>query len=225
MTDNQALWDLDAQKVNALYLKPLNAHRAAIGLAPVDNVRDHVFTERPWLAVDPVLGPWQQLTNLDLVQTGAWILPDERPLPADLEAFLDSRHPTGVRRVRQHAHERSHRHRPDHRRGGPRAGPPCARLPRLGGPGPGGGLGRLLRRRRRQPPVPVPPGRGRRTPRRRRHHDHRRPSRCTPGGGTPVRGPAALGGPRGRPGHRRGTRRPDPDLRVAVSRTQDGPDP
>ncbi|MFD6982523.1 glycosyltransferase, partial [Streptomyces sp. NPDC059956] len=90
MTDNQALWDLDAQKVNALYLQPLNAHRAAIGLAPVDNVRDHVFTERPWLAVDPVLGPWQRLTNLDVIQTGAWILPDERPLPADLEAFLDA---------------------------------------------------------------------------------------------------------------------------------------
>lgn len=90
MTDNQALWDLDAQKVNALYLKPLNAHRAALGLAPVDNVREHVFTERPWLAVDPVLGSWQQLTNLDPVQTGAWILPDERPLPADLETFLDA---------------------------------------------------------------------------------------------------------------------------------------
>ncbi|MET9695288.1 glycosyltransferase, partial [Streptomyces sp. NPDC006514] len=90
MTDNQALWDLDAQKVNALYLQPLNAHRAAIGLAPVDNVRDHVFGDRPWLAADPVLGPWEKLTNLDLLQTGAWILPDERPLPNDLEAFLDA---------------------------------------------------------------------------------------------------------------------------------------
>ncbi|MEU9372723.1 glycosyltransferase [Streptomyces sp. NPDC048255] len=90
MTDHQALWDLDAQKVNALYLKPLNAHRAAIGLAPVDNVRDHVFGDRPWLAADPVLGPWEKLTNLDVLQTGAWILPDERPLPADLEAFLEA---------------------------------------------------------------------------------------------------------------------------------------
>ncbi|MGW7345979.1 glycosyltransferase [Streptomyces sp. NPDC054854] len=90
MTDNQALWDLDAQKVNALYLHPLNTHRAAIGLAPVDNVRDHVFGDRPWLAVDPVLGPWEKLTNLDVLQIGAWILPDERPLPADLETFLDA---------------------------------------------------------------------------------------------------------------------------------------
>ncbi|MET9693661.1 glycosyltransferase, partial [Streptomyces sp. NPDC006514] len=90
MTDNQALWDLDTQKVNALYRQPLNAHRAAIGLAPVDDVRAHVFTERPWLAADPVLGPWEELPDLDVVQTGAWILHDERPLPADLEAFLDA---------------------------------------------------------------------------------------------------------------------------------------
>ncbi|MFE9934297.1 hypothetical protein [Streptomyces sp. NPDC005533] len=71
MTDHQARWDLDVQKVNALYLQPLNAHRPALGLDPVDNVRDYVFTERPWLAADPVLAPWQHLTDLDLVQTGA----------------------------------------------------------------------------------------------------------------------------------------------------------
>ncbi|NXY93884.1 glycosyltransferase family 1 protein [Streptomyces sp. BR123] len=90
VTDNRALWDVDVQKVNALYLAPLNTHREAIGLPPLDNVRDHVFGDRPWLAADPVLGPWQELTDLDLLQTGAWILPDERPLPADLEAFLDA---------------------------------------------------------------------------------------------------------------------------------------
>jgi vancomycin aglycone glucosyltransferase len=28
--------------------------------------------------------------DLDVVQTGAWIVPDERPLPAGLEAFLDA---------------------------------------------------------------------------------------------------------------------------------------
>ncbi|GHC62444.1 glycosyltransferase [Streptomyces flavofungini] len=90
MTDNRALWDLDAQKVNAWYRAPLNTHRAALGLPPVDNVRDHVFTDRPWLAADPVLGPWHELTDLDVVQTGAWLLPDERPLPDDLSAFLDA---------------------------------------------------------------------------------------------------------------------------------------
>ncbi|MET7912668.1 glycosyltransferase [Streptomyces avermitilis] len=90
VTDNRVLWDLDAQKVNALYGEALNNHLAAIGLPPVDNVRDHVFTDQPWLAADPVLGPWQELTDLDVVQTGAWILPDERPLPADLVTFLEA---------------------------------------------------------------------------------------------------------------------------------------
>jgi vancomycin aglycone glucosyltransferase len=56
----------------------------------MDDVRDHVFTNRPWLAADPTLSPWQQPADLEVVQTGAWILPDERPLPADLEAFLDA---------------------------------------------------------------------------------------------------------------------------------------
>ncbi|KJY42776.1 glycosyl transferase [Streptomyces sp. NRRL B-1568] len=89
-TDHKVLWEQDAQRVNALYGEALNRHRTAIGLPPVDNVRDYVFTGRAWLAADPVLGPWQEMTDLDLVQTGAWILPDERPLPAELEAFLDA---------------------------------------------------------------------------------------------------------------------------------------
>jgi vancomycin aglycone glucosyltransferase len=89
-TDNRVLWEQDAQRVNALYGEALNSHRAAIGLPPVDNVRDYVLTDRPWLAADPTLWPWQDATDLDLVRTGAWILPDDRPLPAELEAFLDA---------------------------------------------------------------------------------------------------------------------------------------
>jgi len=92
-TDNRVLWRQDAERVNALYAEPLNRHHAEIGLPPVDNVRDYVITDRPWLAADPVLAPWKDLTDLDIVQTGAWILPDERPLPNDLEAFLDAGEP------------------------------------------------------------------------------------------------------------------------------------
>jgi vancomycin aglycone glucosyltransferase len=90
VTDDRVLWDLDAQSGNALFGAALNTHRASIGLPPVDNVHDHVFTDQPWLAADPTLGPWQEPTDLDVVQTGAWILPDVRPLPADLVAFLDA---------------------------------------------------------------------------------------------------------------------------------------
>jgi vancomycin aglycone glucosyltransferase len=89
-TDNRVLWEQDAQRVNALYGEALNSHRAAIGLPPVGNVRDHVLTGRPWLAADPALWPSQGMTDLDIVQTGAWILPDDRPLPRELEAFLDA---------------------------------------------------------------------------------------------------------------------------------------
>ncbi|MFJ9561047.1 glycosyltransferase [Streptomyces fuscichromogenes] len=91
--DLRTLWKVDAERVNALYGEALNTHRAALGLPPVDNVRDHVLTGRPWLAADPCLGPWQDRTDLDLVQTGAWILPDHRPLPDDLAAFLDAGEP------------------------------------------------------------------------------------------------------------------------------------
>jgi vancomycin aglycone glucosyltransferase len=90
VTDRRVLNDLDIQNFNAAFGDPLNTHRASIGLPPVDNVRDHVITDRPWLAADPVLAPWQEPADLDVVQTGAWILPDERPLPAELEAFLDA---------------------------------------------------------------------------------------------------------------------------------------
>ncbi|SCG45784.1 UDP:flavonoid glycosyltransferase YjiC, YdhE family [Micromonospora coxensis] len=87
-TDNRVLWEQDAQRVNALYGEALNSHRAAIGLPPVDNVRDHVFTARPWLAADATLCPSEGMTDLDIVQSGGWILPDDRPLPDGLEAFL-----------------------------------------------------------------------------------------------------------------------------------------
>jgi vancomycin aglycone glucosyltransferase len=90
VTDNQALWDKDMQVMNELFGEGLNTLRASIGLPKVDNVRDYVHTDRPWLAADPVLAPWRQPAKIDVVQTGAWILPDERPLPADLLAFLDA---------------------------------------------------------------------------------------------------------------------------------------
>ena len=90
MTDNRVLHDLDVQSYNALFGEALNTRRTAIGLPPVDNVRRHVFGDQPWLAADPTLAPWRAPADLDIVRTGAWIVPDERPLPAELDAFLDS---------------------------------------------------------------------------------------------------------------------------------------
>ncbi|MFF1799401.1 glycosyltransferase, partial [Kitasatospora sp. NPDC058263] len=90
VTDNRVLWEQDAVDAQEVFGEVVNAHRASIGLLPVDNVRDHVFTDLPWLATDPTLAPWQRPAELDVVQTGAWVLPDERPLPADLVEFLDA---------------------------------------------------------------------------------------------------------------------------------------
>lgn len=92
-TDNRVLWDLDVENVNAMYRPALNAHRSALGMAPVDNVRDHVYSGRPLQAADPVLWPREELTNLEVEQTGAWILPDVRPLAPELVAFLDAGEP------------------------------------------------------------------------------------------------------------------------------------
>ncbi|MDX3642563.1 glycosyltransferase [Streptomyces sp. MB09-02B] len=128
-TDNRALWDFDARSANDLFGEVINTHRASVGLPPVADVRDHVFTDRPWLATDPVLDPWRSSPcgsesspwepspwesspcgsesspwgttgegarrgpsspGLGVVQTGTWIVPDERPLPDGLTAFLDA---------------------------------------------------------------------------------------------------------------------------------------
>jgi vancomycin aglycone glucosyltransferase len=84
------LTDLDAQNWAALFGPPINSHRASIGLPPVDDVRAFMFTGQPWLAADPTLGPRQMTADLKVWQSGAWILPDLRPLPAALVAFLGS---------------------------------------------------------------------------------------------------------------------------------------
>ncbi|MFJ1759045.1 glycosyltransferase [Amycolatopsis sp. NPDC088138] len=87
VTDNGLLWGLDAESVDELFEAALNTNREANGLPPVEGVRDFVIGDRPWLATDPVLDPWRP-TGLNVTQTGAWIVPDDRPLPGDLEAFL-----------------------------------------------------------------------------------------------------------------------------------------
>jgi len=86
--ENLRLWEENAAEFDLRFREALNEERAQLGLAPVDRVRDHIFTNRPWLAADPALAPAQPLPGLEVVQTGAWLLPDPAPLPPELEAFL-----------------------------------------------------------------------------------------------------------------------------------------
>ncbi len=89
VSDHRELWEIDARTAHDMFGELLNTRRAAAGLPPVDNVRDYAFTDRPFLATDPVLSPWQP-TELGVVQTGTWFRPDERPPAPELAAFLDA---------------------------------------------------------------------------------------------------------------------------------------
>jgi vancomycin aglycone glucosyltransferase len=89
-SDNRELWARDSERFNDLFLNALNSNRASMGLAPVRDARSHIFTDRPWLAADPTLGPWPDPADQAVFQTGAWILPDEYPLSSELQTFLDA---------------------------------------------------------------------------------------------------------------------------------------
>lgn len=89
---HQELWDRHADRFNEAFGPALNRFRASAGLGAVEDVRAHVFTGRPWLAADPVLAPWPGAVDA-VWQTGAWVLPDERPLDPALEAFLAAGEP------------------------------------------------------------------------------------------------------------------------------------
>jgi vancomycin aglycone glucosyltransferase len=90
---NLELWERDAERFNATFGEALNARRATLGLAPVENVQRYMFTDRPWLAADPMLAPWPDPSDRAVYQPGAWILPDERPLSSELETFLEAGEP------------------------------------------------------------------------------------------------------------------------------------
>jgi vancomycin aglycone glucosyltransferase len=87
------LWARDGERFNTLFGAALNSHRASLGLSPVSDVRSYILTNRPWLAADWTLGPWPDPADEAVVQTGAWILQDERPLSTELEAFLGAGEP------------------------------------------------------------------------------------------------------------------------------------
>ena len=86
--DYAALWAAEARRWNELWGELLNAERASLGLSPVDDVLSYMLTARPWLAADSELAPWPGPNGQAVLQPGAWIMRDERPLSPELEAFL-----------------------------------------------------------------------------------------------------------------------------------------
>jgi vancomycin aglycone glucosyltransferase len=89
-SDNLSLWREEEQSWNDLFGAALNEQRAALGLAPIDSVQRYNFTDRPWLAADPALAPPGTNTTLEIVQTGAWLMPGQSELPEHVERFLAS---------------------------------------------------------------------------------------------------------------------------------------
>lgn len=90
VTDNRVLWRRDVDNINAIFGPAVNGNRTRVGLPAVDDVRGHVFTDRPWLSTEPALWPWEPTDICDPVATGAWVLKDKRPLAPELETFLEA---------------------------------------------------------------------------------------------------------------------------------------
>ena len=219
------LTDLDAQNWNALFGPSINSHRVSIGLSPVADVREFMFTEQPWLAADPTLGPWQATAGLRVWQTGAWILPDVRPLSAELLAFLDAGTPpvyVGFGSMRGVPEDIARVAIEAVRAQGRRVvvGQGWAGLALVDGRDDCFVVGRG------QPTGTVRPGGRRRTPRRSGYDDDRGPCRCASGGGAAGGWrPDVLGQSGGRAGHRHGARWSRSDHGVPVDRARDGPLP
>lgn len=88
ITDIPTLWSLHDQSINTLFGPAVNTSRAALGLPAVKDVASYLLGDQVWLASDPVLDPWNQSDQLQVVQTGAWLVSDKRPLADDLSTFL-----------------------------------------------------------------------------------------------------------------------------------------
>src|SRR5262245_24686875 len=91
--DNRELWARDTARFNDLFGAALNEHRARLGLPSVVDVRSQMLTDRPSRGTDPRLARWPGPADERVFQTGAWILPDDRPLSRELQAFLESGEP------------------------------------------------------------------------------------------------------------------------------------
>ncbi len=90
---NQLLWWNDARSFNTLFRSTINEERARLGLSPIGDVQRYVFSDRPWLAADPVLAPAPKKSRARPIQPGAWLLPDDTALPIDVERFLNAGEP------------------------------------------------------------------------------------------------------------------------------------
>jgi vancomycin aglycone glucosyltransferase len=86
-------WRNAAKVWNERALERINHNRLRLGMDPIDDVLEYVLTDHTWLAADGALAPVPATPGRKIFQTGTWVLADRTPLPADLEAFLESGEP------------------------------------------------------------------------------------------------------------------------------------
>lgn len=91
--DNERLWAENRRAWNARSLEKVNSNRQRWHLGPVDDLVAHILGTEPWLAADPALGPAPSSPGIEIVQPGAWIMADDRPLSPELSRFLDEGEP------------------------------------------------------------------------------------------------------------------------------------
>jgi vancomycin aglycone glucosyltransferase len=83
-------WRGTAKAWNDRARERINHNRRQLGLRQIDDVLEYVLTDHTWLAADAALAPLPTTPGREIFQTGAWVLPDRTPLPADLQTFLQS---------------------------------------------------------------------------------------------------------------------------------------
>jgi vancomycin aglycone glucosyltransferase len=86
-------WSNTAKVWNERALERINRNRDRLGMAPIDDVLDYVLTNHTWLAADATLAPVPATPGREIFQTGTWVLADDMPLSAEIDAFLEGGEP------------------------------------------------------------------------------------------------------------------------------------
>lgn len=87
---NRVTWWLGSILDDVVLRRVINAERRRMGLPPVGDALSHVLFHRLLMASEPALGALPGETPPDVVQTGAWFMPEREDLPPGVEEFLQA---------------------------------------------------------------------------------------------------------------------------------------
>jgi vancomycin aglycone glucosyltransferase len=90
---NRQRWTDSVRAWNERTLERVNQNRARRGLRAIDDVLRYTITDHPWLATDAALAPLPATPGMEVFETGAWLVEDTTPLPAELTDFLSKGEP------------------------------------------------------------------------------------------------------------------------------------